>query len=120
MKKTQHRDNALTKWLLVLTCLSFMRAPTVCASESLDADFGGFFFGDFYHVPSHHTFEGDSASGAVLRRLPLTADSKFGDQWSGRARLEAYVDWESRPGPYDRSTVQFLVGKKTEQYTLGL
>ena len=40
MKKTQHRDNALTKWLLVLTCLSFMSAPTVCANESLDADFG--------------------------------------------------------------------------------
>lgn len=238
MKKTQHRDNALTEWLLVLTCLSFMSAPTVCANESLDADFGGFFFGDLYHVPSHHTFEGDSASGAVLRRLLLTADSKFGDQWSGRARLEAYhegafenyemahrildlgvtkklgdhrlsggliptitydvmeafwgkrylvrtapdiqgiaardvglklsgplpvvgglsyrvmhgskatwqadknsfnktmggitwrgstgllvdayMDWESRPGPYDRSTVQFLVGKKTEQYTLGL
>jgi hypothetical protein len=238
VKKTQHRDNALTKWLLVLTCLSFMSAPTVCANESLDADFGGFFFGDLYHVPSHHTFEGDSASGAVLRRLLLTADSKFGDQWSGRARLEAYhegafenyemahrildlgvtkklgdhrlsggliptitydvmeafwgkrylvrtapdiqgiaardvglklsgplpvvgglsyrvmhgskatwqadknsfnktmggitwrgstgllvdayMDWESRPGPYDRSTVQFLVGKKTEQYTLGL
>ena len=74
MKKTQHRDNALTKWLLVLTCLSFMSAPTVCANESLDADFGGFFFGDLYHVPSHHTFEGDSASGAVLRRGRSCAD----------------------------------------------
>ncbi len=90
MKKTQYCDKALANWLLVLTCLSFMDAPAVWASEGLDADFGGFFFGDLYHVPSHHTIEGDGASGAVLRRLILTADSKFGDQWAGRARLEAY------------------------------
>ena len=209
MKKTQHCDNALTKWLLVLTCFSFIGAPGVCADAGLNADFRGFFFGDLYHVPSHHTDQGDGASGTVLRRLLLTADTKFGDLWSGRARLEAYhegafenyemthrildlgvtkklgdhqlsggliptitydvmealsvaeglsyrvmhgakasweadknpfsktmggitwrgstgllvdayLDWESRPGPYDRSTVQFLVGKKTEQYTLGL
>lgn len=238
MKKTQRCDKALAKWLLLLTCSSFLGASAVCANEGPDVDFGGFFFGDLYHVPSHHTIEGDGASGAVLRRLLLTADGRFSDEWSGRARLEAYhegafenytmthrildlgvtrqlgdhqlsggliptitydvmeafwgkrylvrtapdiqgiaardvglklmgplpvtaglsyrvmygskatweadknpfdktmggitwhgstgflidayVDWESRPGPYDRSTVQFLVGKKTEQYTLGL
>ncbi|MDG0991119.1 MAG: hypothetical protein P8O15_01250, partial [Luminiphilus sp.] len=76
MKKTQHRDNALPKWLIVVTHLSFMGAPGVCANESLDADFGGFFFGDLYHVPSHHTDQGDGASGTVLRRLLLTADTK--------------------------------------------
>ena len=237
MKKTQRCDKALAKWLLLLTCSSFVGVPTVNASEDPAVDLGGFFFGDLYHVPSHHTIEGDSASGAVLRRLLLTADSRFNDLWSGRARLEAYhegafenykmthrildlgvtrklgdhqlsggliptitydvmeafwgkrylvrtapdiqglaardvglklmgplpfseglsyrvmygskatwqadknpfnktmggitwrgstgllvdayLDWESRPGPYDRSTAQFLVGKKTEQYTLG-
>ncbi|MDA9941572.1 hypothetical protein N9C62_03090 [Luminiphilus sp.] len=238
MKKTQHCDRALTKWLFVLTCSSFLGASAVCANKGPDVDFGGFFFGDFYHIPSHHTDEGDGASGAVLRRLLLAADSTFSEKWSGRARFEAYhegafenyrmthrildlglttklgahqlsggliptitydvleafwgkrylvrtapdiqgiaardvglklmgplpvaeglsyrmmygakasweadknpfdktmggitwqrstgflidayVDWESRPGPYDRSTVQFLIGKKTEQYTLGL
>jgi hypothetical protein len=34
--------------------------------------------------------------------------------------IDAYLDRESRPGPYDRSTVQFLMGKKTEQYSIGL
>jgi len=33
--------------------------------------------------------------------------------------IDAYMDYESRPGPYDRSTWQFLAGKKTKQYTLG-
>ena len=45
-----------------------------------------------------------------------------GITWRGSTGLliDAYIDSESRPGAYDRSTVQFLVGKKTEQYTLGL
>lgn len=211
---------------------------TLKASELPNLEFGGFFFGDLYHVPSHHTVEGDGASGAVLRRFLLSADAKFDARWSGRARLEAYhegafenyelthrvldfgitrvlgdhllsagliptitydvmegfwgkrylvrtapdiqglaardvgvklmgpvrpvdglsyrlmygsketweadknpfdktmgaitwrgragwlvdayLDWESRPGPYDRSTRQFLVGKKTDNYTLGI
>ena len=208
------------------------------ASETPRLDFSGFFFGDLYYIPSHHTAEGDGASGGVLRRLLLTADAVLDDHWSTRARLEAYHegafenyemthrvldlgvtrelgdhrlsagliptitydvmegfwgkrylvrtapdiqgiaardlgvklmgplssgrglsyrvmygsketweadknpfdkvmggvtwrgnggwlvdaygDWESRPGPYDRTTWQFLVGKKTDQYTLGL
>jgi hypothetical protein len=208
------------------------------ASETPRLDFSGFFFGDLYYIPSHHTAQGDGASGGVLRRLLLTADAVLDDNWSARARLEAYHegafenyemthrvldlgvtrklgdhrlsagliptitydvmegfwgkrylvrtapdiqgiaardlgvklmgplssgrglsyrvmygsketweadknpfdkvmggvtwrgnggwlvdaygDWESRPGPYDRTTWQFLVGKKTDQYTLGL
>jgi hypothetical protein len=231
-------STAPAKWLAILACSSCLAAPSFSADNSPSANFGGFFFGDLYHVPSHHTVEGDGASGLVLRRLLLTADGQFSDQWSGRARLEAYhegafeeynmthrildfgvtrqfgdhklsggliptitydvmeafwgkrylvrtapdiqgiaardvgfklmgplpsaegvnyrimygsketwqadknpydktmggitwrgsngllidayIDWESRPGPHDRSTWQFLVGKKTEQYTLGL
>ena len=63
MKKTQHCDRALTKWLFVLTCSSFLGASAVCANKGPEVDFGGFFFGDFYHIPSHHTDEGDGASG---------------------------------------------------------
>ena len=63
---------------------------TLKASELPSLEFGGFFFGDLYHVPSHHTVEGDGASGAVLRRFLLSADAKFDARWSGRARLEAY------------------------------
>jgi len=45
-----------------------------------------------------------------------------GVTWRGNGGwlVDAYGDWESRPGPYDRTTWQFLVGKKTDQFTLGL
>jgi hypothetical protein len=231
----------LTRRLSVLVCASGLTFPAsfqLHASEPPRLDFSGFFFGDLYYIPSHHTAEGDGASGGVLRRLLLTADATLDDHWSARARLEAYHegafenyemthrvldlgvtrelgdhrlsagliptitydvmedfwgkrylvrtapdiqgiaardlgvklmgplssgrglsyrvmygsketweadknpfdkvmggvtwrgnggwlvdaygDWESRPGPYDRTTWQFLVGKKTDQYTLGL
>jgi len=231
----------LARRLSVLVCassLSFLASFQLHASETPRLDFSGFFFGDLYYIPSHHTAEGDGASGGVLRRLLLTADATLDDDWSARARLEAYhegafenyelthrvldlgmtrklgdhrlsagliptltydvmesfwgkrylvrtapdiqgiaardlgvklmgplssdgglsyrvmygsketweadknpfdkvmggvtwrgndgwlvdayADWESRPGPYDRRTWQFLVGKKTDQYTLGL
>ena len=218
--------------------LSLLAPFQLHASEPPRLDFNGFFFGDLYYIPSHHTAEGDGASGGVLRRLLLTADAVLDDNWSARARLEAYHegafenyemthrvldlgvtrklgdhrlsagliptisydvmegfwgkrylvrtapdiqgiaardlgvklmgplssgrglsyrvmygsketweadknpfdklmggvtwrgnggwlvdaygDWESRPGPYDRTTWQFLVGKKTDQFTLGL
>ena len=240
MKHVNGPCRALDKWwsvLACLSCLSFLCASRLSASDMPSVDFGGFFFGDLYHVPSHHTVVGDGASGLVLRRLLVSADAKFSDQWSGKAKLEAYhegafenyemthrvldlgltkklgahqlsggliptitydvmeafwgkrylvrtapdiqgiaardvglkamgplpvadglsyrimhgfketweadknpfnktmgavtwrgptgflidayMDYESRPGPYDRSTWQFLVGKKTAQYTLG-
>ena len=240
MKHVNGPYRALDKrWsvLACLSCLSFLCASRLSASDMPSVDFGGFFFGDIYHVPSHHTVVGDGASGLVLRRLLVSADAKFSDQWSGKAKLEAYhegafenyemthrvldlgltkklgahqlsggliptitydvmeafwgkrylvrtapdiqgiaardvglkamgplpfadglsyrimhgfketweadknpfnktmgavawrgptgflidayMDYESRPGPYDRSTWQFLVGKKTAQYTLG-
>ncbi|NCZ62391.1 MAG: hypothetical protein EBY62_00930 [Cellvibrionales bacterium] len=241
MRHYRHLTQRLTRRLSVLVCasgLTFLASFQLHASEPPRLDFSGFFFGDLYYIPSHHTAEGDGASGGVLRRLLLTADATLDDHWSARARLEAYHegafenyemthrvldlgvtrklgdhrlsagliptitydvmegfwgkrylvrtapdiqgiaardlgvklmgplssgrglsyrvmygsketweadknpfdkvmggvtwwgnggwlvdaygDWESRPGPYDRRTWQFLVGKKTDQYTLGL
>jgi hypothetical protein len=50
---------------------------------------GGLLFGDLYHVASHHTTEGDGATGYVLRRGYLTFDARFSAQWFGRVRIEA-------------------------------
>lgn len=241
MRHYRHLTQRLARRLSVLVCasgLTFLASFQLHASEPPRLDFSGFFFGDLYYIPSHHTAEGDGASGGVLRRLLLTADAVLDDNWSARARLEAYHegafenyemthrvldlgvtrklgdhrlsagliptitydvmegfwgkrylvrtapdiqgiaardlgvklmgplssgrglsyrvmygsketweadknpfdkvmggvtwrgnggwlvdaygDWESRPGPYDRTTWQFLVGKKTDQFTLGL
>ena len=93
MKSLNCSDRALARrWPVVacVSCLSFFCASSLAASSNPSVDFGGFFFGDLYHVPSHHTNVGDGASGLVLRRLLVSADAKFSDQWSGKARLEAY------------------------------
>ncbi len=55
---------------------------------------GGLLFGDLYTIPSHHTPEGDGASGVVLRRGYLTANFDLGEHWYGRARIEINQDGE--------------------------
>lgn len=42
---------------------------------------GGLLFGDAYAIPSHHTAQGDGASGLVLRRGYLTANFTLGEAW---------------------------------------
>jgi len=49
---------------------------------------GGLAFGDLYHVVSHHTEEGEGATGVVLRRGYLTFDGDFGEALFGRLRFE--------------------------------
>jgi hypothetical protein len=51
-------------------------------------EIGGLLFGDLYHVASHHTEEGDGATGAVLRRGYLTFNGTFGERWDSRLRIE--------------------------------
>ena len=49
---------------------------------------GGLLFGDAYHVVSHHTEEGEGATGLVLRRGYLTFDADLSSKWFGRLRFE--------------------------------
>ena len=51
-------------------------------------------FGDVYTIPSHHTAEGDGASGVVIRRGYITANFDIGENWWGRARIEINQDGE--------------------------
>lgn len=50
---------------------------------------GGLAFGDLYHVVSHHTEEGEGATGVVLRRAYLTFDGDFSEALFARLRFEA-------------------------------
>ena len=49
---------------------------------------GGLLFGDAYHIVSHHTDEGEGATGLVYRRGYLTFGADFSKKWVGRLRLE--------------------------------
>ena len=71
----------------------FLLRPSF-ASEDDAFEFGGLMFGDVYTIPSHHTVEGDGASGVVIRRGYLTANLRIGENWSGRARIEVNQDGE--------------------------
>jgi hypothetical protein len=76
------------KRLLLAVCLLWIPAA-VTAEDSLPSfRAGGLLFGDFYTVPSHHSEEGDGASGFVLRRRypPYTAD--YTENPIDRLRLE--------------------------------
>src|SRR6056300_1354585 len=84
------RRNSWAVCAALISCCWLFAVPALNASERPRFDLGGFFFGDLYSVPSHHTPEGDGASGSVLRRVLVSADGTFSDQWSGRARIEAF------------------------------
>jgi len=77
---------------LILTCCvaGLCWIPWAAAEAEDDRPFriGGLLFGDFYHVASHHTEEGDGATGLVLRRGYLTFDADFSENWFGRLRFE--------------------------------
>lgn len=78
---------------LALAAGALMAAP-VRADDGESFDFGWLLFGDVYTIPSHHTVDGDGASGVVIRRGYLTADFDIGENWSGRARIEINQDGE--------------------------
>lgn len=62
---------------------------------------GGLLFGDLYHVASHHTEEGDGATGAVLRRGYLAIDSDFLKRMDGRLRFEVNQSGEFETYDYE-------------------
>ena len=77
--------------LLLAGCLSLQSAA---ADEEDPFSLGWLIFGDVYTMPSHHTAEGDGASGVVIRRGYLTANFDIGENWWGRARIEVNQDGE--------------------------
>lgn len=71
---------------------------------------GGLAFGDLYHVVSHHTEEGEGATGAVLRRAYLTFDGDFSDALFGRLRFEANQSGEFETYTFTIDFKDFYLG----------
>jgi hypothetical protein len=49
----------------------------------------GIFFGDYYGAVSHNDPDVDQQTGFWMRRMYLTINSKFNDNWDSRVRFEA-------------------------------
>ena len=81
-------------------------------------DFGWLLFGDLYYVPSHHTAEGDGAFGANMRRLYLTLNAKFGEDWYGRLRLETNQSGEFETYTYETDFKDLYVGRNLGAHKL--
>lgn len=73
---------------LLLGCLSWFNTALAEEQSLPSVEMKGLLFGDIYTVPSHHSEEGDGATGAVIRRGYLTFDSRFTENWFGRMRFE--------------------------------
>jgi len=95
--------------LAVLFCFA---APAAAADETPAFRAGGLFFGDLYHVPSHHSSEGDGATGAVLRRAYLTFNADFSDRWFGRLRFEVNQSGAFETYDFDAQTKDLYLGGK--------
>jgi hypothetical protein len=77
-----------SKWGWLLAWLCWCQVATAEDPKVPSVSMGGLLFGDLYTVPSHHSEEGDGATGAVIRRGYLTFDSQFTENWFGRMRFE--------------------------------
>jgi hypothetical protein len=79
-------------WLSVGASLvalqSVVPSPVADANDESWLEIGGLLFGDVYHVVSHHTDQGEGATGLVLRRGYLTFDADVSAKWFGRMRFE--------------------------------
>lgn len=73
---------------------------------------GGLLFGDLYHVPGHHSEEGDGATGAVLRRGYLTFNADLSDRWFGRLRFEINQSGEFETYEFDTRTKDLYLGRR--------
>lgn len=68
----QEMSKKSSVFLFFLACLAAFPVTVSGAEELPNFSVGGLLFGDFYHVVSHHTEEGEGATGAVIRRGYLT------------------------------------------------
>ena len=92
------------------------------ANEDQKFEIGGLLFGDLYHVASHHTDEGDGATGVVLRRGYLTLDADFSEQWRGRLRFELNQSGEFETYDFEVDFKDLYLARKIGRHsvTLGL
>ena len=108
----------------LISLLGLLVAPQpVSAQDEASAwSLVGLAFGDLYHLPSHHTEDGDGATGAVLRRGYLTLNWRPESPWFGRARLELNQSGEFETYDFEIDFKDLHVGYKFEnhQLTVGL
>ena len=90
------------------------------ADEGDEGDFqiGGLLFGDLYTITSHHTAEGDGASGFVLRRGYLTGNFTLGESWYGRARIEINQDGEFESYGFEADFKDLYLARKFGDHEL--
>lgn len=94
--------------------------PCAVAQENTEHAFrvGGLLFGDLYHVVSHHTDEGNGATGAVLRRGYITFDADFSDRWFGRLRFELNQSGKFETYTFETDFKDFYVGVKLGRHRI--
>jgi len=80
--------NLITRGFCLAVCIGWLGTVSADDGGEPSLDIGWLMFGDFYHVPSHHSEAGDGATGLVLRRAYLTFDAGLGENIFGRMRFE--------------------------------
>ncbi len=112
--------NSVRLACLLCAMLIVARAPLAAEESDSGSDwsFGGLAFGDLYTIPSHHSESGDGASGAVLRRLYLTLDGEFGEDWFARFRTETNQSGEFETYTFETEFKDLHVGKRIGDHTV--
>ena len=95
---------------LLLGCLCWLNVALADEQTLPSFTLGGLLFGDLYTVPSHHSEEGDGATGLVLRRGYATLDGKFTENWFGRVRFELNQSGEFETYSFDLQIKDLYLG----------
>ena len=82
--------------------------------------FKGLVFGDVYHVQTHHLPEANGITGAVVRRVYFTFDTKFAKRWYTRARIEVNQSGEYQVYDFEYDIKDLLIGYKFNNHKIVL
>jgi hypothetical protein len=106
--------------LILATALALAVSPDIARTDEQSSPFsvGGLLFGDLYHLPSHHLPEGDGATGAVLRRIYLTANANYENGWFGRFRFEINQSGEFETYNFEADYKDVYFGYRFENHQL--
>ena len=97
--------------------------PAIAGDNAAPAiEFGGLLFGDVYHIASHHSPDGEGATGLLLRRGYLTANAGLGKHWRGRVRIEVNQDGKFETYTFDTRLKDLYLARKIagQELVLGL
>jgi hypothetical protein len=107
----------LNKYILFLILITISNLTNAQEKDKFSFKVKGLIFGDLYHVQKHHQTDAVGATGAVMRRIYLTFDTKYGN-WYSRLRFEGNQSGEYETYEFEAEFKDLFIGYKFDKHKI--